>query len=655
VANAACETTPKQISDFCSLFQKKSKKEMTFFFERKTQKTFIILLCVGFSFTQQAYAGGPVIAALQAQDWKKAEAIAGADATAQDLVRFARMLSPGQATALEIGAFAAAHPTWPDQALLHRRLAAAIVAAPNTTLVLQACAQYKPTGDAVLRCADAERDAGQKGAALWLARQAWIGGITDAAAEQAFLADWVAVIRPEDQWRRFDALDWTANPAADRQADRLDLPHHALAQARLAFRHNDKNALATLPAVPEPLRADPALLLAQARWLRGNDAHRAALALWRAAAATAESAASADRRPAFWNERDRLARLLLADGDNEGAYALADDSAVGTDQAPDALFLAGWIALRRLHDPARAAAKFHALAAQSQSIITQGRAWYWLARTAASDDAAKPQFKRAAAFPTSYYGQLAALRLGTVPALQAQLAALHDPDADNAAVKAFDAAELTRAANILASWGDPARARAFLLRGAQLKPDAPTLALTARRGLALGLPDVAVAAARLAGRQGIMLRQTGWPRAVSPPTTPGNVDPALVLALMRQESSFDAGIVSHAGAIGLMQLMPETARQAGGGNLTDPAVNMRLGEIYLGRLLKEFGGVTAYALAAYNAGPHRAHAWIVANGDAAATNDPAAMLDWIELIPFTETRNYVQRVLENRVIYAAPP
>jgi soluble lytic murein transglycosylase len=572
------------------------------------------------------------------------------------------MLTPGQATAQEIGAFAAAHPTWPDQSLLHRRLAAAIVAEPNPALVLKACRAFKPAGDAVLRCADSERDSGQKGAALWLARQAWIDGITDPQAETAFLADWSAVIRPEDQWRRFDALDWAANPAADRQADRLDAPHRALAQARLAFRHNDKKALDFLPAVPEALRADPVLLLDQARWLRGNDAHAAALALWRGAAATAETAAPADRRPAFWTERDRLARLLLTDGDHDGAYFLADDSAAGSDQAPDALFLAGWIALRRLHDPARAAAKFQALAAQSQSVITQGRAWYWLARSTESDAAAKPDLLRAAAYPTSYYGQLAALRLGPVSALQAQIAALHDPAPDDVATKTFETAELTRAAMILANWGDPPRARAFLLRAAQLKPDAATLELTARRGLSLGLPDVAVAAARLAGRAGIMLRQTGWPRPVAPPTTPGDVDPALVLALMRQESSFDAGIVSHAGAVGLMQLMPDTARQAGQGgagralgNLTDPTINMRLGEAYLGKLLQQFDGVTAYALAAYNAGPHRARAWIAANGDAAAANQPDALLDWIELIPFAETRNYVQRVLENRVIYATPP
>ena len=642
---------------FCFFF---SKKKDSFFFEKKKQKTFDHCLCLLLTlFCSAAYADSPVIAALKAQDWTAAETLAAAesDPVAKDLVRFARLLTPGQATAPEIGAFAAAHPKWPDQGLLRRRLSDAVVDESDPGVVLEVCRQFKPGGDAVRRCAEAERDAGQKNQAALLARQAWIDGITDPDAEISFLADWGQVIRAEDQWRRFDALDWAANPAADRQAARLDAAHHALAAARLALRHNDPRALDFLPSIPESLRADPVLILAQARWLRGNDAHPAALALWRAAGARAEASMGADRRPAFWNERDRLARLLLIDGNAEGAYFLADDAAVGSDQAPEALSLAGWIALRRLHDPVRAAAKFQALAAQSQAVITQGRAWYWLGRAAADPVLAKQDFARAAAYPTSYYGQLAALQLGPAAALNTRIVALHDPVPNDAAAKTFVANDLTHAADMLAKWDDRDRARAFLLREAQTSPDPGTLELAARHALAMNLPDVAVAAARLAGRQGVMLKQIGWPKPFQPPADADNVDPALVLGLARQESSFDAGVVSHAGAIGLMQLMPDTARQAGGtgAGLTDPTVNLRLGEAYLRNLLEQFGGVVPYALAAYNAGPHRARTWIAANGDAAATGQADNMLDWIEMIPFTETRNYVQRVSENRVIYAATP
>jgi soluble lytic murein transglycosylase len=634
-------------------------------FGKITEKLFSIsvrqvglALLAGGALIAPAHAEAPILIALHAQDWKTAEALAAneKDPVALDLVKFARLLTPGQATAQEIYTFATAHGDWPDRGVLHRRLAEAVLAETDAAQRLQDCQQYKPGGEAVLRCAEAERGAGHASQADWLARQAWIDGITEAGAEQDFLAHWAAAIRPEDQWRRFDALDWTGNAAADRQAARLDTPRHALAAARLAFRHNDPRALDYLPAVPEALRADPSLLLYQARWLRSTGAKAAALALWRAAGAPAEQAAAVDRRPAFWSERDRLARLLLADGDNDGAYFLADDAAAGPDQAPDALYLCGWIALRRQHDAARAIAKFQALHAVSQSIITQGRAWYWMGRAAATEAEARQDFVHAAAYPTSYYGQLAALRFGTAAALTAQLAALHDPVPDDAATKAFAANGLTHAADLLAGWGDAGRARAFLRREAQTTQDPGILELTAQHALALQVPDVAVATARLAGRQGVALKQAGWPRPFVPESGPDAPDPALVLGLMRQESSFDAGIVSHAGAVGLMQLMPDTARQAGGRGaaLSDPATNMRLGEVYLQSLLTQFGGVVPYALAAYNAGPHRARAWITANGDAAATGDADAMLDWIEMIPFGETRNYVQRVLENRTIYANP-
>jgi soluble lytic murein transglycosylase len=179
-----------------------------------------------------------------------------------------------------------------------------------------------------------------------------------------------------------------------------------------------------------------------------------------------------------------------------------------------------------------------------------------------------------------------------------------------------------------------------------------TRALVAQLALKLGLPDVAVAAARLAGRDGFVLPRTGWPRPYVPPQ--GAAAPALVLGVMRQESSFDPEATSAAGAHGLMQVMPATARQlaaslgAPAGPLDDPDVNMRLGAAYLGNLLAQFPQCQACAIAAYNAGPHRVHAWIAALGTPEAGD---ATIDWIESLPYAETRNYVERVMENTVVY----
>jgi len=186
-----------------------------------------------------------------------------------------------------------------------------------------------------------------------------------------------------------------------------------------------------------------------------------------------------------------------------------------------------------------------------------------------------------------------------------------------------------------------------------LAPDAAGRAIAARFAAELGMPELAVAAARRAGRDGIALPGSGWPDAVEPPAT---VERAVALGLIRQESSFDAQAASPAGARGLMQLMPATAAQVARrlnepvASLTDAGFNLRLGTTYLQGLLDRFGALPA-ALAAYNAGPGRAAEWIATNGDpATGAIDP---IDWVELIPFTETRNYVQRVVENVLIYRA--
>jgi soluble lytic murein transglycosylase len=235
---------------------------------------------------------------------------------------------------------------------------------------------------------------------------------------------------------------------------------------------------------------------------------------------------------------------------------------------------------------------------------------------------------------------------------------MHDPSAD--ASRALDLAsrELARGAAYLVGWGEARRAEAFLLRLADVTPDPPDRALAARLAAGLGLPETAIAIARRAGRDGVVLLDTGWPQPVSLP--PGaRLEPALALGIIRQESSFDTTTISPAGARGLMQLMPGTATLVARklnlpvslpALVQDPGINIRLGSAYLADLLDQFAGAVPLAVAAYNAGPNRVAEWLASNGDPRLTAD---MLDWIELIPFGETRNYVQRVIENQVIYRA--
>ena len=327
----------------------------------------------------------------------------------------------------------------------------------------------------------------------------------------------------------------------------------------------------------------------------------------------------------------------------------------------DAEFLAGFIALRRLNDPAAATRHFTTLADLSKAAITQGRAHYWLGRAAAAAGGdPKPEYQRAAAWPTTFYGQLAALALGDdAAALARRITALHDPAYTRDQVLAFTDREVVRAAAMLVAWNDPHRARAFLLRMDELAPDPADRTLTARFALRVGLPDTAVFVARRMGRDGLALPEAGWPIAAEPPDGTGRCvggtrpDPPGEQLRHRRGQPVRRARADAAHAV----------HRAGGGEAdrhrrprwstltSDPAHNMRLGTAYLREMLDRFDNSLPLAVAAYNAGPHRVDQWLPENGDPRV--GPIDMLDWIELIPFNETRNYVQRVLENVVIYRA--
>ena len=615
--------------------------------------------------------GGEIAAALHDHRWADATALVAqaADPVARKLVLYERLLSPAGGSATEIAAFLADNPSWPNAALLSHRLAEALATEPDSGVARDLCVRHPPhETPALLRCADAQAEADNLAAAGIAAGEAWVAGITDPAQEQAFLLQWGGALTPAQQWRRFDRLAWSDSGApggpAARQIARLPPSQRARATARLALRRDDPAGRILADAIPDGPATDPALMLELARYLRRAGLDADAQALWLTDGAAAERAAPVARRPAFWAERDLLARHRLRDGDPSGAYALVNaPSGLAPAQAVDAEFLAGFIALRRLNDPAAAAQHFQTLASLGHAALTQARAAYWLGRTAAArGDASRAHtaYLEAAAWPTTFYGQLAARALGdSDAALATRIRALHDPTWTPAEALDVLGSEDARAAALLTVWGAPRKARAFLLRLDDLAVDAAGHALAAKLAIDLGMVDLAVTDARRAGRDGIILADSGWPVVATPP--PDGVEPALTLALIRQESNFNTEALSATGARGLMQLMPATALAVahllGSGGLspaaltTDPAYNMRLGTTYLAALLDQFGGAVPLAVAAYNAGPNRVGEWLAANGNPVSSS--ITMLDWIELIPFAETRNYVQRVIENVVVYRA--
>ena len=623
---------------------------------------------------------GAVMAHVRADRWAEAGVAARgyADPVVARMVLYFRLMAPGAATTAEISAFMQASPDWPLQASLARRRDEAMAGEPDDAVLAAECVREAPrAAAALLRCAAVLSERGKAADGAALARRAWVSGFADAAWEQRFLRERGGLVTAADQMGRFERLldqDVGRAPEAvrqqaealKRQVARLAKGDVALAEARMALRRDDPAApglVAGLVAgLGEAAQRDPALFLDQAQALRRAGQDVAAVALWAKAGTAAEKAAAAERRGMFWSERQQMARRRLRDGDPAGAYALAAGHAqTAGETAADGEFLAGFIALRRMNDPVRALAHFKALAALSPAAITQGRAQYWIGRAEAAaghGERAEAAYAAGAAWPTTFYGQLAALQRGETM-LAARIVAAGDPPVDAGRAMEVARRELARGAAFLARWGEARRASSFLLRLDEVAPDPADRVLVARLATELGLAETAVALARKAGRDGVMLMDSGWPQAVTPPVGPVP-EPALVLGVIRQESSFDGTTISPVGARGLMQIMPATGAQvartlglpvSGPALVLDPVYNMKIGSSYLRALLEQFAGAVPLVVAGYNAGPGRVQEWLRTNGD--PRQGGVDMIDWIEMIPFAETRNYVQRVVENQVIYRA--
>ncbi|GBQ31858.1 lytic transglycosylase [Gluconacetobacter sacchari DSM 12717] len=601
-------------------------------------------------------------------------------AVAARVEAYLHLLSPEGGGIDDYLTFLDQQPAWPRRAAMLARVQGLMaLVPPDDGGLARACAKLTLTASpALLACAGS---ASPPGGLAARARQAWIAGIDRATDEAPFLAVFGGALTEDDQWRRFNRQELDGHvDAARRQAGRLPPARKTLAFARLALRTARPDSgpgpgLSALATVPPALAGDPVLVLDRLRWLRRTGQIDQAAALW------PQAGMAAERRlplPAFWSERDALAHEMLLAGRDQGALALAATTADMTPAARnDADFLAGWILLRRLHDPKRAAGRFRPLCS-SPSLITLSRGLYWTGRALEEEgdiSGAHAEWQRAAALPGTFYGQMALSRLdGDVASpllfpersgalIRARLGAMAPPAWNDAETARFEASDLVQAARLLAARGDLTHARDFVLMQDSRGGSAAGHALAAVLALRLGIPDVAVTITRRAGRDGIALLPLGWPTPF--PTGEDGLPPGFVMAVIRQESSFDPAIVSPAGAYGLMQLLPAAARDVSrwaglatgtltGASLTDPALNMRIGTAYLSRLMRKFDGTIPYVLAAYNAGPHRTDQWLASVGDPAhADPTPTAMLDWIESIPFAETRSYIQRVEENLAIYQA--
>ncbi|MGI4731556.1 MAG: transglycosylase SLT domain-containing protein [Janthinobacterium lividum] len=563
--------------------------------------------------------------------------------------------------------FLAAHPGWPGEAGA-RRAAEKQASTGSDAGVVAFFTHYPPqTAAGGVRFALALAALGRRGEAEAAARTAWRRGAMAPTDEATILDTFGPGLRPADHDARMDALLWGGGgQAATRQLLLVSPAARDLFAARLALRNDAPEAPTFATAANPPWEREAGFVADRAVWLRDHGSGAAARA---SLARPHLFAAPPGDRTRWYQVMLGLARGAVADGDWQQAYDIArqvDDALppgadVGAlsyaerDAYTDLVWLAGQSAMRHLARPADAAPLFERYSGGSRSPSIRSKGLYWAGRATASAgqaDRARTYFTRAATLRDQYYGQLAAERLGQPLAAPAPFVAR---PVDGATRSAFEGRQTVQAVRFLGRIGDWQDQTAFVRQIAQ---DATTDAdhvLADELSRSIGRPDLAV----MVGRSAL---QNGLPdySLIGFPTVPLSADVAanwsMIHAIARQESQFDRQATSRTGARGLMQLMPGTARGEAdklglGWNpalLTDPAYNVSLGASYFDRIYTQFGSFPL-AVAAYNAGPGNVNKWLAANGDPrAGAIDP---VDWVEAIPFSETRNYVQRVLENAVVY----
>lgn len=469
--------------------------------------------------------------------------------------------------------------------------------------------------------------------------------------ERDFHAEFRAFLTAEDERKRLTRLLWDRRTsAARRQLKRVDAGHAALARARLALFGNKPGVDAAIRRVPARLRRDEGLLYERAVWRKRRNRFEGVVEILNEAPTKGERLANwwSLRKWAVWRALDRSDWAL--------AYQISRQHGMTEGLGfSEGEWLAGWISFAFLKRPEAALKHFSALYAGVSSPISKSRGAFWSGEAHSrlgNDTDARRWYTLAAGFPTTFYGQLAAQRTGQETAINL---AEPPPIAEHVEVT-FLAKEIVKAARVLGETEQPKLQQTFIAR---LRQDAKTQAdhqLLSNLASALGRQELALRTAKAARRQGMDLGRLLYPRRPLPKSS--GPEPALVLAVIRQESEFYPKARSPVGALGLMQLMPTTARQTARGiglsysrsRLTsEPEYNVRLGQAYLAELLTQFDGSYILALAAYNAGPARAQRWIREFGDPRMPSvDPVL---WIERIPFNETRNYVQRILESLVVY----
>jgi soluble lytic murein transglycosylase len=557
-------------------------------------------------------------------------------------------------------AFIQENPSWPSIGMFRRRAEAALwQERVDPAIVRNFFAASKPlTAKGRLALARALMVQGDRTAAQYYLREAWRADAISSDLEAQAIEQFRDLFnRADDKIRMSSRLYANDNEAALRAAQRLGPSELALARARAAVNAKSANAKASLEAVPSDMHDDAGYLFSRIQWLRRTDNIAEAGQLMLTATRDPAQLYDVDE---WWVERRLLARKLLDIGEAKTAFLIVRDGVQPSKEnyRVEQVFTAGWIALRFLNDPKVAADYFARIPQLSQNPIALARAGYWMGRTYESANRmedARVHYENAARYGTAYYGQLARARLGLGELVLAPPPALTaERRASLARLEILRAAEILYAANArdlvapmaadLAERMSDVGVLAMLAEIADRFEDARAMNLIGKAALA----------------RGFSFDRYSFPVVGIPPYRPigPEVEKAVVFSIIKQESAFNPMDVSSAKALGLMQVTPDAGRYVAKKYkvafdqkrlLHDTVYNLQMGSAELGGVIEDYRGSYILAFAAYNAGSGRVREWIERYGD---PRDPRVdPIDWVERIPFGETRNYVQRVLENLQVY----
>ena len=565
--------------------------------------------------------------------------------------------------------FLIANPGWPEESKLRRWAERQMRPGENAATVIAFFTGEKPmTGNGYARLAESLAATGRMAEALDAARYAWASDDLSATDEQAIWARFGRIFTTADHDRRIDALLFAKKPDdAARMYTMASPARQAAFTTRIAMQRNDPNADALYSSVIGSVTSDAGLLMDRARYLRANNFDGSARDL-------GARTRNLTYRPADPERFQEMLLLLAGEAAQDRQFQTAFNIARQVDDAlppgvpvssqpvdfrdtyTSLAWLAGTIALDRLNQPANAIAMFDRYAQAGKSLQVQTKGYYWAGRAALGAGRiaeANAYFQRAAAYPELFYGQLALERLGrsVTPPPQSTAGMTVTP----ALRTEFYNRRLVQATRVAAQQGNAMERALFVRALSESLNNDSERALAVDLGQQIGRPDLAVWVARSARIKGSMfyVRQAF-------PSLPAQVSGSLwslAHGITRQESSFNPYAISYAGARGMMQLMPGTAREQAGKMgveydgtrlYTDPGYNVMLGSAYFQRMLNMWDGNVPLAVASYNAGYGNVRKWVNAYGDPRGRVD---VLKWIEAIPYTETRAYVQRVIENSVVY----